>query len=75
MLKTLSAKTCYIETRLVYFRPIHNRVMTNKILFKMKLIDSSKCLSCDIEDTVVHAFLECKNVRRLSRSFQYWIRN
>ena len=34
MLKTLSGNTCYIETRLVYFRLIHSRVMTNKVLFK-----------------------------------------
>ena len=39
--------------------------MTNRILLKMNLADSSTCLFCNRGETVVHAFLECENVNRL----------
>ena len=42
-------------SRLIHFKLKHNRVMTNKILLKMNLADSSKCLFCNREETVVHA--------------------
>ena len=61
-------------SRLVHLALIHNRVMTNKILSKMNLVDSFTCLFCNREETVVHAFLECKSVTRLSRSIACWIR-
>ena len=53
---------------LIHFKLIYNRVMTNKILFKMNLADSSTCLFCNGEETVVHAFLECENL------IECWIR-
>ena len=43
-------------SRLIHFKLVHNRMMTNKILLKMNLVDSSTCLFCNREDTVVHAF-------------------
>ena len=61
-------------SRLVHLALIHNRVMTNKILSKMNRDDSFTCLFCNREETVVHAFLECKHVTRLSRSIACWIR-
>ena len=61
-------------SRLIHLKLIHNRVMTNKILLKMNLADSSTCLSCNRKETVVHAFLDCENVTRFWRSIECWIR-
>ena len=52
----------------MHFKLIHNRGMTNKIIFRMNLADSSTSLSCNREETVVHAFLECENVTMLQDS-------
>ena len=40
----------------------------------MNLVDSFTCLFCDRKETMVHAFPECKNVIRLWRSFECWVR-
>ena len=40
----------------------------------MNLADSSTCLFCNKEKTVVHAFLECGNVTRFWRKIESWIR-
>ena len=69
----------FIVTLDTFSRPIHsklirNRVMTNTILFKINLADSSKCLSCNKEETVPHAFRECENVTRFWRSIAFCIR-
>ena len=51
-------------SRLVLFKLIHNREMTNKILVEMILADSSLCLYCNREEPVVQAFPECEDVTR-----------
>ena len=78
LLKTLSLGVFLFAldtfSRLIHFKIIYNRVMTNKILLKMNLADSSTYLFCNREETVVHAFLECENVTRFWRSIECWIR-
>ena len=46
----------------VHFKLIYNRVMTNKILFKINLADSSTYSFCNREEAVIYALLECKRL-------------
>ena len=61
-------------SRLVHFKLIHYRVMSNMNLFKMNLVDSSTCLFCNREEIVAYVFLECENVTRSWRNIECWIR-
>ena len=48
-------------SRLVHFNLTRNRVMTNKITFKMNLVDSHTYLICNREETVDHALHDKKS--------------
>ena len=52
--KTLDA-TLDTFSRLMHVKHVHNRVMTNKILFIINLVDLSTGLFCNREESVVHA--------------------
>ena len=58
---TCRRTTPYTHSRLTHFKNIHNRVMTNKILHEMKLVDDPNCLYCGSEESLIYAFLECEN--------------
>ena len=55
--------TLYTFSRLINFKIIHNRVMTNKSLHKMKLADDDpRCLYCGSEESLIHAFISIRNL-------------
>ena len=62
--------TPYTFSRLVHFKIIYNRVMTNKTVYEMKLVDDPKCLYCGSEESPIHAFLEREYVTNLWRSIE-----
>ena len=57
--------SCYIDLdtfsrRIHFLKLTYNKVISTRSVFEMNLFDSSICLFCHKEETVVHAFLECK---------------
>ena len=59
--------------RYFQFKLLHNRIITNKKLYKMKISDSMMCKICLTEvDSIKHAFLECSTTVTLWNQVEQW---
>ena len=62
-------------TKYIQFKLLHNRIVTNKKLQAMGLSDTSNCPYCgDIEETIEHAFLQCRTVKNFWKEIEHWLR-
>ena len=62
-------------TKYLQFKLLHNRIVTNKKLFAMGLSESSNCPYCNnIDETIDHAFLNCRAVTNLWMEVERWLR-
>ena len=58
------------------FRLLHSRIVTNKKLHTMKISDTKNCPLCQVaEETIKHAFLECRYVITLWNQIEGWCNN
>ena len=62
-------------TKYLQFKLLHNRIVTNKKLFAMGLSENSNCPYCnDTDETIDHAFLNCRAVTNLWMEVERWLR-
>ena len=62
-------------TKYLQFKMLHKRIVTNKILCEMGIIDKSKCPYCkEPEETIGHAFLYCDMVKQKWRDVEQLLR-
>ena len=68
----IGAKQCTQEVRLkaFQFKILHNILPTNKKLHKMGYRNNPRCSYCRNEDTIPHAFCNCKKVKEIWECFQ-----
>ena len=58
----------------VQYKMIHRRIVTNKTLYKMKIKECQFCPHCEnIEETIEHAFIECKMAKKIWSSVEKWL--
>ena len=58
------------------FRLLHSRIVTNKKLHTIKSSDTKTCPIChEAEETIKHAFLECRFVVTLWNQKEGWCKN
>ena len=56
------------------YRILHNYISTNRLLFKMKIIDSPRCNFCNLyEQTTPHLFHNCLTVKSFWYSITEWL--
>ena len=46
---------------------------TKNYLYKLHLVDSSKCVYCGENETIVHMFVECENVKKIWHLLEEYI--
>ena len=61
--------SCYksdCNNTLVWFqiKVLYQVIRTRNYLYKHCLLDSSKCVYCGENETIVHVFVECENVKK-----------
>ena len=62
-------------TKYLQFKLLHNRIVTNKKLYTMGLSETSNCPYCDnIDETIEHAFLNCRVVTNFWKEVERWLR-
>ena len=69
---------CTIETKCHYFqfRFIHRILPTNEFLFKIGILENSKCSFCNEEiETMKHLMWKCKHVASFWREVTHWLRD
>ena len=57
------------------FKLLHRRIVNNKLLHKMKILDNPLCLFCNQIETIEHIYLECPNVIYIWHEVEKWIRS
>ena len=57
------------------FKLIHRRIVNNKLLHKMKIVESPYCLFCNHIETIEHIYLECPNAINIWYEVENWIRS
>ena len=58
----------------VHFKILHGRIVTNKNLYNMGIIDNSKCPYCEEpEETIEHAFIYCTAVTQFWKQIERWL--
>ena len=57
------------------YKILHNFYACNLKLYKWKIVNSNKCLHCEITDTLEHHFFECVHMQVFWRSFCGWWKN
>ena len=60
-----SKVTISTKLRDFQFRLLHNRIPTNKELYKWKIKDSNKCGFCNETDNIFHSLFYCKEIRKI----------
>jgi hypothetical protein len=56
------------------YRINQNILATNRILYKMKIVESPICTFCkDKEESLVHVLWECEKVQELIQEFESWV--
>ncbi len=64
------------ELRWFQFKIIHNILITNNALFKMRYVDSPVCSSCeDAVEMIVHVLYNCQYSKNIWRQLAGWIEN
>ena len=66
-----TADTC---VRSINFKLANHRVLTNKTLFTMNLVPDPYCKYYSEIKSDVHAFVECRQIARLWRQVEMWLR-
>ena len=62
-------------TKYLQFKLLHNRIVTNKRLYAMGLSETSNCPYCgNIDETIEHAFLNCRVVTNFWKEVERWLR-
>ena len=62
-------------TKYLQFKLLHNSIVTNKKLYSMGLSDTSNCPYCgNIDETIEHAFLNCRVVTNFWKKLERWLR-
>ena len=62
-------------TKYVQFKMLHKRIVTNKLLYDMGIVDASTCPYCDEpEETIEHAFLKCNGVKEFWNELERWLK-
>lgn len=67
--------TTSTKIRWFQYRIIHRILVTNKDLYRYKLIDSAKCTFCDQElESILHLMTDCSIVKQLWHDLSEWIK-
>ena len=62
------------RTNFFQFKLLHDKVFTNSVLYKMKLVDSLRCSFCELEkETVIHLLWECHVSKNVWLAVQDWM--
>ena len=70
--------SCYkslCNNTLVWFqiKVLYRVIGTRNYLYKLHLVDSSKCVYCGENETIVHMFVECENVKKILHLLEEYI--
>ena len=70
--------SCYkslCNNTLVWFqiKVLYRVIGTRNYLYKLHLVDSSKCVYCGENETIVHMFVECENVKKIWHLLEEYI--
>ena len=57
------------------FRLLHRIITCNHWLFNVGIKNSPNCETCNIDDTLIHFFIDCVHVQNFWENFQIWWAN
>jgi len=57
----------------VCFKLVHDRLLTNNLLYTKNMSKTRKCMRCNIE-TLYHLFIQCSFTKSLNRAVLYFLR-
>jgi len=66
--------TLHTRTRIFQYKLLNRIIHTNKLLYKIKLLDSSLCTFCgEYEESLEHLFLHCRFSKNFRMQIVFWL--
>ena len=60
----------YLQT--LQYKILHRIIPCNHWLFNIKVKNSTNCTLCNVDDSIIHYFYDCKRVKQYWTSFELW---